>query len=81
MLHFIRRHLKLDEGPTGNALSAPRQKRTFDSANELSAVLYDPQLKARAHVSAAICSDLSVDAGLVTATHRAILKSFGAAWT
>lgn len=79
MLHFIPRHLKLDEGPT--AMRRFASKREFDSANELSAVLYDPQLKARAHVSAAICSDLSVDAGLVTATHGAILKRFGAAWT
>jgi hypothetical protein len=38
-------------------------------------------LKARAHVAAAIGSDLSVDAGLVSATYGAILKCLGASRT
>jgi hypothetical protein len=38
-------------------------------------------LEARAHVAAAIGSDLSVDASLVSATYSAILKCLGAART
>jgi len=37
---------------------------------------FDP-LEAGAHVAAAIGSDLSVDASLVSATYRAILKCLG----
>jgi hypothetical protein len=41
---------------------------------------FDP-LKAGAHVAAAIGSDLSVDASLVSATYRAILKCLSASPT